>query len=438
MPLTFYLTEQPKRKDTNIFSYVPEFTFVLAVSAILLTDSQGVHITAIILFLMLLARLIIMNKFGKKFLLLTLAGVVLGFAAFSWKQEIMTNYREAVHVSETVSVDPISFERKNSVDTRMEHFKTGYNLAVTSPLFGYGPGSYPYVSASKLSLLNKADHPHNLFLKIAAENGIITLFAFIAFLGVTLLRSLLIFFQKLDPAREVVFLSIVAFLIHQMIDYNLNFASIEFIFYILLGTLIVERIRKSKRLHVKELRFVNHFMLVSFGMVLTLFALNDGISNAKAMQAANDDAYFNFRSKTLLKRSYFEDHAEYLISDDRQASSVIENGLALNPYNDALYALKGDYQKAYALNPHNLSYLLAVYETASEEHKAALKDDIRSVLNGYYFLLTTNAHFTILTENPIIALSLARLIDDRILSSKIELAIEDEKEKFGRLYNIPF
>lgn len=405
LPLTFYLTEQKKKNKGNIFFFLPELTFVLGVSAVFLTDSDGVRIAGIALFLLMLARLVITGKFAKKLILLTLIGMLIGYGALSWKTSIMANYRENVEIAGQV-VDGKNFEQKNSVDTRIEHFKTAISLIGSAPLFGYGPGSYPYVSASKLSLLNTADHPHNFFLKIGVENGVVTLAALLGLISVILLRAFLIFFQKLDPAREAVFLSIVAFGAHQMIDYNLNFASVEFLFFILLGTLIIERIRKSKRLHIKELRFINHFMLIVFGAFLVLFSLNAGINKVK--------------------------------SAGEPSHNVIEKGLTLNSYNAELYALAGNFQKAYDLNPHDLGYLLGVYENASFAHKEALKPQVKSVLEKYLFLLSVNANFTILTENPINALSLARLINDSELASRIEQTMLEEQAKFGKLYNLKF
>ncbi|MDP4007564.1 MAG: O-antigen ligase family protein [Candidatus Peregrinibacteria bacterium] len=436
MPLTFYLVEQKKKKKAGMIAFLPEITFSLSVAAVLLTDSQGIHVAAIILFALLLGRLMIVGKFAKKLIVLSLIGLVLGLGAHALKNNLMPKYREDVEISNQVSMDAKSYEQQNSVNTRLDHFKTGFNLMLSAPLFGYGPGSYPYVSANKLTLLNNSDHPHNLFLKIGIENGILTLIAFITFIGIILLRALIIFFQKLDPAREVVFLSIVAFLAHQMIDYNLNFASVEFLFYILLGTLIIERVRKSKRLHFKELRFANHFMLVVFGIILVVFSLNDGIYNFRAAHSTNIEESFNLRSKTLLKRSYYEDYASYLKLNDQPTVAMILAGLDSNPFNDSLYALSGNYQKAYDLNPHNLKHLLGVYETASAQHKEALKKDVRKILNEYFILLKTNTSFTLLTENPIVALSLARLIYDRELVQEFELTIESEKAKFEKLYNV--
>lgn len=437
LPLTFYLAERKKKNAGNIFSFLPELTFVLGVSAIFLTDSQGVHLAGIALFLLMLTRLVLTGNFAKKLILLTLIGLILGYGALGWKTSITANYRENVEIAGQV-VDGKNFEQKNSVNTRIEHFKTAASLIASAPLFGYGPGSYPYISANKLSLLNSADHPHNFFLKVGVENGVVTLITLFGLIGVILLRAFLIFFQKLDPAREAVFLSIVAFLAHQMIDYNLNFASVEFLFFILLGTLIIERIRKSKRLHIKELRFINHFMLIVFGAFLILFSLNDGINNALMAKAQTEKDYHTYQQRNFLKRSFFEDYAMFLKSAGEPLHSVIEKGLALNPYNAELYALAGNFQKAYDLNPHNLNYLLGLYENASAARKEVLKEQIKPVLEKYAFLLSVNTSFTILTENPINALSLARLINDPELASRIEQTILEEQAKFGTLYNLKF
>ncbi len=423
-PVIFYLVEQKKKKAKNILKFLPDVTFVLAVCGMLLTDSEGIKIAAVMLFSVMFVRLLITGKFAKQFIILVMIGTVLAYGAAGIKEATDIDYREGI-MSTDQGITPEVFEDRNSISTRLEHFKIGAKLSLETPLFGFGPGSYPYVSAGELSLLNTATHPHNLFLKIAVENGPLTLLAFAGLIGTVMLRSLLMFFRKFDPARELVFLGILAFLVHQMIDYNLNFASVSFLFFILLGTLIAERVRRGKRFHIKEFRYANHFMVTALSLVLVLFSLGEGFLRA-------------YDGSPILKRAHYENIAADQIYAGENAYKTIQKGLRANPYNDSLYALNGHYKEAYELNPHNLMHLIGLYESASPAYREVLDGEIEEVLDEYLSLLSVNANFTILTDNPLAAFSLAKLIGDNDLADTLKEIRLHEEAKFSNLYNVSF
>jgi O-antigen ligase len=57
-----------------------------------------------------------------------------------------------------------------SVNIRLKHYSDAWQLFKQKPLFGMGTGGFP------------GGYPHNIFLEIAAENGLLGLVIFLCFL----------------------------------------------------------------------------------------------------------------------------------------------------------------------------------------------------------------------------------------------------------------
>ena len=68
----------------------------------------------------------------------------------------------------------------------------------------------------------------------------------------------------------------------------------------------------------------------------------------------------------------------------------------------------------------------------------ALREKTHNILEEYLFLLETNTHFTILSENPMNAFSIAYAIEAYELGIQIKDTFKREKEKFSRIYGITF
>ena len=56
------------------------------------------------------------------------------------------------------------------MDIRLKHYSTAWQLFKNQPLFGIGTAGFP------------EGYPHNIFLEIAAENGLLGLIIFFSFL----------------------------------------------------------------------------------------------------------------------------------------------------------------------------------------------------------------------------------------------------------------
>lgn len=66
----------------------------------------------------------------------------------------------------------------SSIHERLVFYEESWNLIKEAPVFGYGIGSFSYLVSGE----DKRGYPHNIFLEIWFENGILATFMFVAFL----------------------------------------------------------------------------------------------------------------------------------------------------------------------------------------------------------------------------------------------------------------
>ncbi|MBI4232548.1 O-antigen ligase family protein, partial [Candidatus Peregrinibacteria bacterium] len=209
----------------------------LIFAAILLTFSRGALIVLAGQFLLVLLynlRRINRRKIvivGLTFLLT--AGVFLGANALrAMKYEVVDVEERATFANS---------ESLTSKQERIDFWLGAIKLAGEKPLFGWGPYSFRYAyNPIQKTFLGSADHPHNIFLKIASENGVIALGAFLAFLLVyvwTLAKR----FKGLDEEKRntayLLFVAIAGAFAHNLIDYNFNFSVNLFLLFFILAYL---------------------------------------------------------------------------------------------------------------------------------------------------------------------------------------------------------
>lgn len=68
--------------------------------------------------------------------------------------------------------------KSKSIQKRLEWFEESWNLTKEKVLLGYGIGSFSYVTSGE----DRRGYPHNIFLEIWFENGLLAVSMFIAFL----------------------------------------------------------------------------------------------------------------------------------------------------------------------------------------------------------------------------------------------------------------
>ena len=185
--------------------------------------------------------------------------------------------------SVTEKVTFTSDEGGSSVSERSQFWGQAVSLALRRPFAGWGPYSFRFVQPSyQESVLATSDHPHNIFLKYAAERGIPAAVLFIALLVFILLpafRSFFLMQYPLPPSGHPLpegegnlkpgvfaFIGIVGVLSHNLIDFNLQFVGIAVPFWLMLGMMPVSESQTripGKIKHSVELFLVVVILLVA-------------------------------------------------------------------------------------------------------------------------------------------------------------------------------
>lgn len=180
--------------------------------------------------------------------------------------------------------DKVSFqaaEGTSSIDERAQFWSQALTLSFERPLFGYGPYSFRFAQPHLMEhVLATSDHPHNVFLKYAAERGWPAALAFVAFLAYVLGLSVRHLFldRKNDwslgnDARTIALLvAALGVLAHNLIDYNLQFVGITLPLWIalaLLSTHLAEK-RPVSRASFAHWRASRSFSRIESVIVLLL------------------------------------------------------------------------------------------------------------------------------------------------------------------------
>lgn len=280
-----------------ILRYVPTG---LALGCLLLTFSRG----ALIAFLgqiVLLSVLILGHGGSRKRLHKPLTHIALsllmGFVLFVGINEMRSAFYPIQSVSEKVTFQ--AAEGTSSISERSSFWKHAIIMSVQKPVFGWGPYSFRFVQPRfQEHVLATSDHPHNVFLKLTAERGLIAaiLFALILYAALRPGVDLALKGKRFNPndhARlgySLIVVSVAGVIAHNLIDYNLQFVGIALPFWLLLAILI-------KRTDHKQL-FRVPTKLTAYRLTLTAIILS-----LILLTVATREAYY-------LATSSFGRHAE--------------------------------------------------------------------------------------------------------------------------------
>jgi O-antigen ligase len=182
------------------------------------------------------------------------------------------------------SLDPIErfqgeeISGAQSVNERFEFWEGALEITKDNPWLGVGPGSFEYIYPEyQNELLVLSDHPHNIFLKISSENGIPAALLFLLFLSVLAFKNghHLNKSKPLKKQQQIALGGLVMALMAQsMMDYNLNFTLVSFIFFSSLGLLKQGSLAKpSKASKNSESSFYHPFSELQAFTLFTLFLL---------------------------------------------------------------------------------------------------------------------------------------------------------------------
>lgn len=413
-------------------------------SALLLTYSRGAWIVLggqlVLLFLYFYKRI---N--WKAALLILLTGVF-AVGLFWQSNSLRAMSHDVIDVQERATF--ANSESLTSKQERVDFWVGAIELTAEKPMFGWGPYSFRYAyNPIQKTFLGNADHPHNLFLKISAEYGLVALFAFLAFLA-TILVTVIRRFPTLSKVKKdkvyILCVAVAGAFAHNLIDYNLNFyvnLLLLFLLLIFIRSLVVGRSVKLKK----------EYLALILSILIGALALFEGV--LLVLSNTIDESYLEY---SFFPRNYYLNEADESISERSFEESLefSKEQVALNPLDAQGWYLQSavycDFsqelfnlekcrtysQKPLELNPMNdFVYYRDYFKTLSWHNFP--KYDVNvfvseavPLLLDYFEYVDNNVHFTAYTSNVEAA---AELIDAMLPYLPQEQAKFFETEKFEML-----
>jgi len=318
-------------------------------------------------------------------------------------------------------------DSSTSVTEREDFWKGSLVLIKEKPLFGWGPFSFrdAYNPIQK-ALLANADHPHNIFLKIGLENGLIALFGFVGFLVTLFVLFVRRFFGKdkikMSVSKRdvlfVLFVSVIGGFAHNMIDYNFNFLQnliLLFLFMAFIRSMLIEKEQSPSNYY--------KFSVICFAVVLCAVSLYEG--GLLAIHRLYNPVALEY---SLFPRNYFLTSGDEAIQkkDFKGAMIFLDKELELNPLDAQAYYLKGavycnkknpdadlalckeNLKKAISANPMNdfiyyRDFIRLLDPKTISPSDTAIVHKAGELIMMYFDMVDKNVHFTAYTTNVEVA-----------------------------------
>jgi len=195
--------------------------------SIFLVGSRGPIISAIvglIFFALILFKTKIKDRNTTIILIITLILILVGISCFDiiysklFANQVIPEDNNVVSEVKKIIPNIESFSLKNaknmSVNIRLKHYSDAWYLFKNKPLFGIGTGGFP------------GGYPHNIFLEIAAENGLLGLIIFFGFLFTICQKGYQFLnenFKKINKHAKIMSLIILAIGISLFVERQFSF-----------------------------------------------------------------------------------------------------------------------------------------------------------------------------------------------------------------------
>ncbi len=323
------------KKEKSIAVYVYKFlALAFVLSALFMTFSRG----ALIVFVgqLILFGIYFIRRINIKTVLLIILTGILVAGIFVGTEKLRSLNHKVIDVENRLTFS--GDEGLTSKQERMDFWKGAMELIKEKPVFGWGPFSFRYAyNPIQKTLLGNSDHPHNIFLKIGAENGLIALFAFLAFLFAIFIIAAKRFW-KLEQSKKdltlILGVSVSGAFAHNLIDYNFNFYAnflLLFIFLIFIRSLLVQKTQKKK-----------NYLALILVIPIAILSLYEG-SLLTLDKVATPPQNFSFLDYSFFPRnSYLAKADKALNSDDfKGALNALNKQISLNPLDSQAWHLKG-------------------------------------------------------------------------------------------------
>ncbi len=324
----------------------------LLLSCLLLSYSRG----ALVVFglqcgLMTIVLFIHHRKsvYSKRLMTSTLLVSVLSIVFFLGANRLRSQFHPVQSVLEKVTFT--ASEGSSSISERQQFWSQAITLAKEKPLFGWGPYSFRFLQPHlQQDVLATSDHPHNVFLKLAMERGVgaALLFALIVMwsLGSVIRMEKGKWKKENDSVlRPLLILGVLGVLVHNLIDYNLQFVGLAAPMWLALGTLAPRGRGRSV--------FLSNCTPVFIAILLLVCTVTEGrflyfSSRARAAErVGNFPEALRLYSETdlsMFQRDAWLSRSRILMTSGtlEAAHAAIDHAIALNPQDFRVWKLQGD------------------------------------------------------------------------------------------------
>ncbi len=402
----------------NRSSFEIAFVLGLLFSVLFLTFSRGgILVLGGQIFLLLIYYF---RKINAKIIITSILTAVFGLFIFLSFNTLREQNHPTINVSERAKFE--NHESLTSKQERVDFWVGAIDLIKEKPFFGWGPFSFRYAyNPIQKDFLASSDHPHNIFLKIGAENGLVTLGLFFGFL-LMWFWTISSRFGRLEKDKKdllvILGVSVAGAFAHNMIDYNFNFIVNILLLFVILA--FMRSVVIEKNLKIRK----SYFALI-FAFVLAILSVYEGSLFIKYHYGENQ-----YMEKSFFPRYHYLTVSDSLFQEGKydEALGFLNKEIALSPLSSQAWYLKGviyckeDYdkkddllcenyfKKALHLNPMNdFNYYYAYFKQLEKMKSAELHpllEDIKTLLKNYFVYVEFNVHFTSYTHNVEVATAL--------------------------------
>jgi len=396
----------------------------LLFGGLLLSYSRGAYIAFAGQLVLLAVCVVVQKKNMKHEFLMTLSVVIVAALTFYGANAVRSTFHTVQSLGAKVTLN--SAEGTSSVDERFAFMKQAARLALEQPLSGYGPYSFRFVQTRlQEGVYATSDHPHNMLLKFAMEEGIPAAGLFLILLIGILLPVVPRIRKAKQDADVLLLVSVLGVLAHVMIDYNLQFVGNALPFWMMLGFLTpvstpVIRpsliLRRKTEIMVATILIVfailegRHLIISSYGrhaeangryeVALKYYAASAGEIFSRDLHLS--EAY-------LLRQTGRTDEAKtaltrYLRRNSLDARAWLQLGQTLEKEYEWELALSA-YEQAYDLGKWNhpdalrglvVSHFALMKGKAVDERRG----EFDALLTAFHDAIVQNAHFIALGTVP--------------------------------------
>lgn len=360
-------------------------------------------------------------------------------ATFAAVNSVRGRFHPVQSVTEKVTFT--AAEGRSSIDERASFWKQSIDLVSQRPIVGWGPYSFRFVQPRLMeSVLATSDHSHNVFLKLAMERGFPGMILFIALFGYVLFGAIISFFteRRSNLLEQDIFTiacigSVVGVLLHNLIDFNLQFIAVSAATAMSLGFLVspvypVYREPVVSYRHWRTMRFLQQGEII-LAIVLFMIVLWDGVflvtsSFGRHAMTAGDTKnalmWFERSHAELFTRDLFLSEAQLHLREDnfKAASASLDRYQQLNPHDPRAWKMRGEVlvrigdeeaalrsvEKAYEFGKYTdlgITRLLTemVRTSGQQEVYLSRKQELDTLFSQYADAIEANTHFIALSHN---------------------------------------